>query len=279
MGSINKAGLVCCSNGQDLSGKEAVDNLVNIFNNQGIKIALSDYIYSKDSVSSGTPLERAKALMKFYEDEDISDIFDISGGDIANEVLPYLDYKKIADGNKCFWGYSDLTTVINAIYAMTGNKSVLYQVKNLIWDESGTQKKLFLTPEMYDFSYEFYQGYSMSGVVIGGNIRCLLKLAGTKYFPALDDKILFLEALSGDEARLRSYFAQLNEIGAFSKVKGILLGTFTEYERCASSEGLIYLLKQYVGDSVPIAKTNDIGHDKLSKAVVIGQEYSIRKKE
>ena len=275
MSVVNKAGIVCCSNGQALSYKEDIDGLIDILDGHGINIDLSDYIYSIDSVASGAPIERAQALMKFYEDEEITDIFDISGGDIANEILPYLDYKKISDVNKRFWGYSDLTTVINAIYTITGRESVLYQVKNLVWDKTGLQEKMFLTPKMYEFSYEFCQGSYMSGVVVGGNIRCLLKLAGTKYFPELKDKILFLEALSGGEAQLRTYLAQLNELGAFSKTRGILLGTFTEFEKTNSGKKIFDMIHQYTDDMLPVAKTNDIGHSNLSKALVIGKVYSL----
>ena len=55
--------------------------------------------------------------MNFYQDREIQMIFDISGGDIANEILPYLDFEVIAENPKPFWGYSDLTTIMNAIYA------------------------------------------------------------------------------------------------------------------------------------------------------------------
>ena len=56
-----------------------------------------------------------------------------------NGVLPYLNYEVIADSDKTFWGYSDLTTVINAIYARTGKASVLYQIRNLIYNHGEQQ--------------------------------------------------------------------------------------------------------------------------------------------
>ncbi len=34
----------------------------------------------------------------------------------------------------------------------------------------------------------------MDGIVVGGNIRCLLKLAGTPYWPDMREKILLLES-------------------------------------------------------------------------------------
>ena len=42
----------------------------------------SDYIYEKENIFSGTAKERASALMKFYRDDEIKEIFDISGKSI-----------------------------------------------------------------------------------------------------------------------------------------------------------------------------------------------------
>ena len=81
--------------------------------------------------------------MKFYRDEEIKGIFDVSGGDLANGVLPWLDYETIAKSGKMFWGYSDLTTVVNAITAKTGKPSVLYQIRNLIYQDGEEQKCRF----------------------------------------------------------------------------------------------------------------------------------------
>lgn len=273
MRDINKVGIVCCSNGQLSSYKSDIEKLDTVLRGKGIATAYSDYIYAGDSVAAGTASERAKAMMDFYVDDTIDAIFDISGGDVANEILPYLDYEVIAGSGKQFWGYSDLTTVINAIYARTGNKSVLYQVKNLVWDKAGKQSEIFSSDEMYRFEYHFIQGDKMQGTVVGGNIRCLLKLAGTTYFPDMSDKILFMESLSGGEAQIRTYFAQLKQLGVFERVNGVLLGTFTEMEENGIKPQVENIAREYIRQSVPVAKTGDIGHSSNSKALVIGQDY------
>ena len=272
---MKNAGIVCCSNGQSIEYKNDIDKLVDILASKGITCKYSDYIYENGNVEAGTPLERANALMDFYRDDAIDYIFDISGGDIANEILPYLDFDIIKASSKNFFGYSDLTTVINAIYALTGNKSVLYQVKNLVWDKTGVQHDIFYTNKMFEFDYKFIQGNSMEGIVVGGNIRCLLKLAGTKYFPDMEDKILFLEAYSGIEPQLRTYFAQLNQMGVFDKVGGVLLGTFLEMRNKGLEDKVIGIAESYVGHKLPLAKTNHIGHQNDSKAMVIGKNYSL----
>lgn len=282
--SGDKVAIVCCSNGQKQAYTGKIEYLEQTLKAMGLQPVLGDCIYEKESVFSGTAKERAEALMRFYKDDEIKAIFDISGGDVSNGVLPYLDYEVIANSGKMFWGYSDLTTIINAIYAKTGKESVLYQIQNMIYDCKEQQIADFQHTvmqngnELFQFRYHFIQKSSMQGIVVGGNIRCFLKLAGTKYMPELDGKILLLESYSGKVAKIETYLCQLQQIGAFDKVAGILLGTFTEMEQENCQPTVETLLKRIVGDDLPIAVTRDIGHGTNSKAIMIGKELCLEGK-
>ena len=282
--SGDKIGIVCCSNGQKIAYAEKIKYLEQTLKAIGLHPVFSDHIYEKESIFSGTAQERANALMSFYKDEEIKAIFDISGGDIANGILPYLDYDIIAKSEKMFWGYSDLTTVINAIYAKTGKASVLYQIRNLIYDHKEQQIADFQNTvlqkesDLFQFNYQFVQKNSMQGVVVGGNIRCFLKLAGTEYMPNLKGKILLLESYSGAVAKMETYLCQLKQMGAFDKAAGILLGTFTEMEQENCMPTVETLIKRIVGEDLPIAVTRDIGHGTNAKAIVIGKELDLEEK-
>lgn len=277
----DKIGIVCSSNGQKRTYVEKIKLLENILIDIGLQPVFSDYIYEQDNIFCGTAKERASALMEFYKNDDIKAVFDISGGDVANGVLPYLDYEIIANSSKLFWGYSDLTTIINAIYSKTGKTSVLYQVRNLIYDRKDEQIANFVNTTMNDgtdlfkLDYRFVQQGEMKGIVVGGNIRCFLKLAGTEYMPNLEEKILLLEGLSGDVAKMETYLCQLQQIGAFDKIAGIILGTFTEMEREKYMPNIETLVKNIVRDDMPIVKTENIGHRTDSKAILIGQEFCL----
>lgn len=275
----DKVGIVCCSNGQKCTSVEKIKILENTLATIGLQPVFSKYIYEKNDIFSRTAVERANALMDFYKNDDIKGIFDISGGDIANGILPYVDYDIIANSSKLFWGYSDLTTVLNAIYTKTGKPSILYQIRNLIYNCKERQITDFCNTTMqsgndlFKFDYKFIQQNKLHGIVVGGNIRCFLKLAGTEYMPNLENKILFLESLNGDVAKIETYLCQLQQIGAFKKVSGIILGTFTELDK--STTTIEELIKRMVGKDLPLVKTNDIGHGTNSKAIVIGQEIHI----
>ena len=277
----DKIGIVCCSNGQKKNYENKIRKLEETLISMGLQPVFSDYIYENEDVFSGCATERARALMDFYKNESIKGIFDISGGDVANGILPYLDYDVIAKSTKLFWGYSDLTTVINAIYTKTGRPSVLYQIRNLIYDKKEQQiadfKKSVIEngEELFQLKYEFVQQTHMKGIVVGGNIRCFLKLAGTEYMPNLDGKILLLEGFSGGVAQMETYLCQLKQVGAFDKVGGIILGTFTQMERENCQPDIETLVKRIVPSELPIAVTKNIGHGTDSKGIIIGQEIEI----
>ena len=278
----DKVGIVACSNGLDKSNKTKMLVLEKALNSIGLNVVLSDSIYRKKSEVNSTGKERAESLMKFFKDSSIKAIFDVSGGDLANGVLDYLDFEIIKNNNKLFFGYSDLTVVLNSLYSRSNIKTFLYQIRNIIESSDYKQikefKNTFMDNEksLVKFNYEWIQGNNMEGIVVGGNLRCMLKLSGTKYMPDFKDKVIFLESLSGDVPKIVTYLTQCRQIGIFEEVKGIILGSFTEMEREKYIPSIEEIVKGIVDDpSIPIAKTSEIGHGKDSKCIIIGEKIII----
>ena len=275
-------GISSCSDSRKEFERKNINELYSVLKNIGLNVITSKYIYANDGTFSISIQEKADALMELYTDNRIKAIFDISGGDMCNELLDKLDYNIIKENNKPFFGYSDLTAIINAIYAKTKNVSYLYQIKNIVSEYSEEQQKSFIDTiilnknSLLNFDYRFIQGESMSGIVIGGNIRCLLKLAGTEYMPDFSEKILFLESLGGGVERAATCLSQLRQLGVFKRIKGIILGQFT-YMTENNCKPLIeeIVLREIEGENIPIARTYQIGHSKDSKSIKIGEYYSL----
>lgn len=278
-----RVGISACSDGQFIEWKKQNEELKAFIGELGIEAVFAEHIYAKKDSFSGTDKERAEDLMSFYKDDSIEAIYDISGGDLANGILKYLDWKLIANTDKTFWGYSDLTTIINAIFTKTGKSSVLYQIKNMVYAEAELQRKRFAdyvsekNNDLFDVKYSFLQGEKMNGVVVGGNIRCFLKLAGTEYWPDMTGKVLLLEAYSGEISRIAALFSQLEQMGVFGQVAGILLGTFTEFEKSGATQSVFDLLKEHIPETLPVAQTSKIGHGADSKAIVIGENIGLKR--
>lgn len=270
--------LVSNSNGLDLSMIDKITELEYILKQLNLQTITSKSLFKDDNNKTFSAEIRAKELMKFYNDNDIKAIFDLSGGDLCNEVLRYLDFSKIKNSNKPFFGYSDLTVILNSLYSKTNKVNYNYQLRNLIREDGENQIKNFTNTillnkdnSLFDFDYKWIQGKSMEGIVVGGNIRCMLKLAGTEYLPNFENKILFLEALSGDENKISTFIEQYIQIGAFNNLKGLILGHFTEYEGSNSNPPIEELiLGKLNNDKLPVIKTNELGHSPNSKAIAIG---------
>ncbi len=91
---MRKAGIVVCSNGQKAEYLSQNEELADFLRSAGIEAVMSPFIYEKENVFSGTPEERADSLMAMFRDPDIEEIYDISGGDIANQILDYLERER-----------------------------------------------------------------------------------------------------------------------------------------------------------------------------------------
>lgn len=279
--SEHTVALTACSDPLLNSSKGCILRLKEVLEKMSLGVLYSERIFEgQDDRASGR--EKAKMLMNYYENPKVEAIFDVSGGNLANELLPFLDFKRVEANHKPFFGYSDLTVLLNAIYGRTGQKTVLYQVKNLVGECGGTAREEFFHTfldggkQLFQFPFEFFQGSHMEGIVAGGNIRCLLKLAGTGFFPDMKGKILFLESLSGSLPLHISQFYHLLTMGVFDEIDGLLLGTFTELEK----NGGLYAIREVLraipfSRKIPIAKTWSIGHGRDSKALMIGGAISL----
>ncbi|EOU1725135.1 MAG: LD-carboxypeptidase [Clostridium perfringens] len=275
----DKIGIISCSNGLSIRNKNIIDELKLNLKSLYIDMVEGDTLYAKEyNLFSGTGEEKARALEKLFLDKDIKMIFDISGGDLANEVLDFLDFNLIKENPKPFFGYSDLTVLLNAIYSQCDITTYNYQLRNLVGKFKEEQMQNFKASfiegkeNIFNLDYKWINGSHLEGIVVGGNIRCLLKLAGTKYMPDFKDKILFLESFSGNSAKMVTYITQYKNLGVFNEVKGIILGEFTEMERENLKPDIVEILKRVIGEiNIPILKTRDLGHGADAKCIPIGK--------
>ena len=275
-------GIIALSNGLSENQRQTIEQLEVVLTNLGLEVKYPTSLFRTNSVYHATDQERAQMLMDFYQDNHIQAIFDVSGGDLANGVLPYLDYDLIHSHSKLFFGYSDLSVVLNAIYAKTNQPTYLYQIRNLVGEKGLIQQQRFQETflkggnSLLELNPVWIQGNHMSGEVIGGNIRCFLKLAGTSYMPDFNEKILLLESYSGDVAKMATYLNQYKQLGVFDRINGIILGYFTEMQEKKYQPDIVSLVRQIVdNDKLPIVKTEYIGHGSDSRCAIIGEVLTL----
>lgn len=278
----DKIALVACSNQLNISSKNKIKEIIKIFNSFNIEVLVSKNIF-KTNIQYSSGEVRGKELNKFFKDDSIKYIFDISGGDLCNEILPYLDFNCIKNSKAIYFGYSDLSVLLNSIYKKTNKISYYYNLKN-ITNENAFKDfyNTFIVNDsnsLFNISnYTFIEGNSLNGIVIGGNIRCTLKLAGTEYFPDFNNSVLFLESYSGDLTKIRTFLAQYKLMNVFSNINGIILGQFTELSMKNQYNELINIMKKICNENnISLVVTDNIGHSNDSKGIAIGKYLDIKK--
>lgn len=280
MGNLRgkKVGFAACSDALTEEEREGIQRLDEVLRSMGIHPVWSPCMFRERRGEAAPARERAESLMDFYRDDEIAAVFDLSGGDFANEVLEELDMDRIASAGKPFWGYSDLSTVLNALWTGAGVPGVLYQIRNLVREDGKAQCRRFSAwldgepEELFSPSWRFLRGEKMEGTLVGGNIRCFLKLAGTRWFPDLNGRILFLESLGGSLAVVHTCLAQLRQMGAFEQISGLLIGTFTKADRISGRTAVEEAVLECTGNpGLPVASTLQVGHGPDSRALRIGE--------
>ncbi len=277
----SKVALTALSNSFGPAQRQVIELTVERMRAAGLKPVLSRYIYHTGDDSLLMAAEKASEFNQLISGGGVAAVFDISGGDLSNLVLESLDYSAFRSASIPFFGYSDLSTVLNALLVKADVPVYYYCARQLGEDASRMQYDYFRENIVehdlngITFNVKPRRGSAMSGPVFGGNIRCFLKLAGTVYFPDLTGKILFLESYSGGLERIASLFHQINQLDVFSRISGLLLGNFTQLQRSRQPQAPWEIARPYAEkNGFPVFETDKLGHGPLDRCLPMGVSLS-----
>ena len=226
--------------------RKDLEGVIQFFQDRQIQVLVSPVL--EQDVDGKT---RASILNDWFS-QDVDAVFDVSGGDLSIETLPYIDLDRYQKSRTLFFGYSDLTPILNVLGRV--RKTILFQIRHQTRME---QCLALLEHGSQDLFWD-------SKAYTGGNIRCFLKLAGTPYFPDLADKDVFLESYSGDLYRIRSMIQQFEWMPGFSQIQSLTFGEFTMLK-----EDRKWLEEWGRHQEFPVVFTEEVGHDRFSKALWI----------
>ena len=213
-----------------------------------------------------SPHARADLLNELYADDDVRAIFDVTGGDLANEVLELIDWELVRANPKPFAGFSDLSTIVNAIPAMTGQQAVLWNPQTITVRGAGDVAAILSSEPIRPLSRGEHD--LPDAPIVGGNIRCFAKLAGTRYWPDSAGRLVLLEALGPGLEASASYMEQMRQLGLFDGAAGLLLGQFTSIDGDDDRKALVDAAREIT--SLDIWEVPEIGHSRDTAPVTIG---------
>lgn len=216
------------------------------------------------------PRDRAQLVNDLFADPQIDAIFDFSGGDLANEVLPYLDWDVIAAHPKPFAGYSDLSTIVNAINVRTGQATILWDPRAISQRGVGDIDAI-LSGEVIRPTATHPDGVFLpDGPIYGGNLRCWPKLVATEYWTNREPgHLLLIEALGLGLETAISYVTLIRDTGYLDGCAGIIMGQFTKIDADGDRDTLTDVVREVTG--LDVWHAHEFGHSGSCEPVTVGR--------
>lgn len=283
-------GVIAPSNYIEKDDLEYINASIALMEASGFKVKFGKYVF-EDTLGYGTsPEKRATDINWAFKDDEVKAIMCVKGGEDSNTTLDYIDYEMINKHPKIICGFSDNTSILNAIHEKTG--LVTYHgptFKSLTSWETGYAYKQFIktfaenTESLImgepEDEYTTIQAGQATGELVGGNLSLFTKLVCGKYAVNLQDKILFLEELGFEAApeMVNSNIYYLKQNGIFDRIAGLWIGNY-EHPSKVSIEKII---KNAIGDEYkfPIIKSDNFGHIDKKIIIPIGTKAEINTNE
>ena len=283
-------GVIAPSNYIEKDDLEYINASIALMEASGFKVKFGKYVF-EDTLGYGTsPEKRAADINWAFKDDEVKAIMCVKGGEDSNTTLDYIDYEMIKKHPKIICGFSDNTSILNAIHKKTG--LVTYHgptFKSLTSWETGYAYKQFVKTFVEDTrslimgepedEYTTIQAGQATGELVGGNLSLFTKLVCGKYAVNLQDKILFLEELGFEAApeMVNSNIYYLKQNGVFDRIAGLWIGNYEH----PSKIGLEKIIINAIGDEYkfPIIKSDNFGHIDKKIIIPIGTKAEINTNE
>ncbi len=177
---------------------------------------------------------KVKQIHAAFLNQRVEIILAQRGGYSSMKLLPYLDFNLIKKNQKIFAGFSDLSTMLNAIYERTGLVTLHSPMLINFSNPTRFTVRSFLNA-IHDFPeknllagapVKVYKQGIARGTLKGGNLITLTALIGTAWEIDTDGVILFLEDVDEKKHEVDRSLTQWIMAGKLNQIKGLILGDF-----------------------------------------------------
>lgn len=275
---------------------ERFKRAVTFLEKQGFKVILGNLTYHTEGYRSGNIQERANEFNQLLYNQEVDCILASIGGMNTNSILPYIDYDYLKAHPKLIVGYSDVSALLNAVYAKTGIHTVYGPALTSAFGEIGPLadasfiyfKKLFIEHQIFPHAIPKPHAYTdehvdwetqtdmkklyvnnwktvKNGVATGrliiSNLGTLAYTFNTEYFPEIKaGDILVLEDTMDNPMQVERSYAHLKLAHVFDIVGGIIIGKHASYDDLTTKKQPEDILLEFVKRDIPILANVDIGH-------------------
>ncbi len=236
-------GLICPAGA--IPDVESVEVFIKQLATIGLNVKTGMHLLDRHGYLAGKDEDRAADVNTMFADPMIKGILAMRGGWGCNRILPLLDYELIRKHPKVVLGYSDITSLLTALYAKSGlitfhgpmgvstwGSCTLNYVKCILFDGEATVLQnppaVTASPGAAQDGIATITPGIARGRLIGGNLTVLSAMVGSDFLPDWRGKILFLEDIREDIYRIDRMLTQLKLAGILDQINGFIFGHCTD---------------------------------------------------
>lgn len=260
----------------------ALQRIEKYFLDRGYKCKVAAHTLDAMSFMAGKPQDKVSDLNSLIIDPNVKIIITAMGGESAIQMLPFIDFELLKKYPKIICGLSDPTSILNAITYNTsiptfhGLNGYNFGYTEITEFSEMNWWKLITGDLSVPFTYPLEgrlkvlkEGSPINASIFGGNLSSFCSLIGTPYFPNMNGKILFIEEVFSEFARIDICLNQLKLSGVFEQIVGLIVGENFECNDPSENTPESYeklLLRNFEAYKFPIIYNVPLGHtaDKIT---------------
>src|SRR6187549_1123934 len=271
---------------------EEIRSAVQKMESWGYKVKIGDTIDKRDFTFGGTDEERANDFQQMLDDPKIKAIMCARGGYGAVRIIDKLNWEKFKAKPKWIIGFSDVTVFHSHLNKNFGIASIHSKMCNSFPDDWSLAEPIQI--ETIEAIQLALSGKKMKysaipnpqnrlgvtdGVLIGGNLKMLETLTGTKSDINTAGKILFVEDTGEYMYNVDRMFWNLKRTGKLSQLKGLIVGGF-KIKVDEDSDDFGKTLQDVVLEKVkayhyPVCFDFPVGHQRNNYALKCGVKHRL----
>lgn len=261
---------------------------LNRLRGHGFDVQESSHCRSSWFHMSAPAKDRASDLHALANDRSVSLILPSIGGHVAAQMFEHLDFDALGASGTAIFGFSDNSTIPFIISALTGAVTFhslcdvtfgFGRFEDGGYDRTESNWLDVVRHQRFDLggsrSWRALADGCEEGTVLGGNLRSLLTVAGTRWWPDWKDVVLFWEA-GNSLHTVQQDLTQLSNGGVFDDLAGMVIGRASllteDFYRSDQIMPLDLFLLDVLGlrGRFPIVVEADIGHDIENVTIPLG---------
>lgn len=247
--------------------EKIVHEAADILRRKGFRVEIMPHALGEYGSFSGTADERYADMRAALLDPSVRAILCSRGGYGVVHILDRLDKLPIENDPKWIIGFSDISA-LHALMAKKGIASVHSSMAKALKEGFENEDNAALLdilsggrPAHVFENHPLDRPGVTSGKLLGGNLAVIAELIDTPFDIIQPDTILFIEDIAEPIYKIERILYQLRLSGVLGKIKGLIVGQFTDYKSTDDWDDMYSMISAAVADyDFPVAFNVPIGH-------------------